>query len=136
MLDDNKKIGIGLCALGLLLGSVGVMLLFDRVLLSIGNLGFLTGLGFLLGITKLTRFFLKKDKLIGSFFYFFGFTLIVYGHSIVGLIAELFGIWKLFSAFLPNIIASAKLTPIGFVFNMPGIRHISQWIYDQRRLPL
>eukprot|EP00922_Rhytidocystis_sp_ex-Travisia-forbesii_P008241 GHVS01012144.1.p1 GENE.GHVS01012144.1~~GHVS01012144.1.p1 ORF type:complete len:137 (-),score=10.66 GHVS01012144.1:149-559(-) len=136
MLDDNKKIGVGLCAFGLLLGCVGVMLFFDRALLSLGNLAFLTGLGFLLGLNKLTKFFLKKDKLLGSFFYFCGFILIVYGHSLVGLLIEMYGVWRLFSAFLPNIIASAKLTPIGFIFNIPGIRQISQWIYDQRRLPL
>ena len=38
MFDDNKKIGIGLCLLGMFCLFLGIMLIFDRFLLSIGHL--------------------------------------------------------------------------------------------------
>lgn len=40
MLSDNRKIGIGLCALGALLDGLGILLLFDRILLSLANVRF------------------------------------------------------------------------------------------------
>ena len=65
MFDDNKKIGIGLCLLGMFCLFLGIMLIFDRFLLSIGNVAFLMGLCFLLGLQKTGRFFLRKEKAVG-----------------------------------------------------------------------
>lgn len=52
MLDDNKKIGIGLCGIGVLCVTLGIFLLFDRTLLALGNVAFLFGLALLLGPFK------------------------------------------------------------------------------------
>lgn len=83
MFDDNKKIGVGLCALGIFVGGTGCVLFFDRALLALANvsepdeipvtpqtclaqLAFLTGIGFLLGLTKTIKFFFKPDKIAGK----------------------------------------------------------------------
>ena len=80
MFDDNKKIGIGLCGLGLIMTLMGVMFLFDRALLCLGNMAFLAGLAFLLGPEKTGRFFVRKK--VPSAFFFGGFGISVFLWSI------------------------------------------------------
>lgn len=136
MFDDNKKIGIGLCSLGTLLTGLGAVLFLDRALLTLGNLSFLIGVGFILGISRMFTFFFKPEKLKGSCFFFGGFIVIVWKWALVGLLLEAYGLWCLFSAFLPNVVASMKISPVGWIFELPGLKQIAEWIYDQRRLPV
>lgn len=49
-LDDNKKIGTFLVVVGLGFVFLGVLLLFDRALLALGNILFLVGGVFIAGI--------------------------------------------------------------------------------------
>ncbi|KAF4666652.1 golgi transport 1B [Perkinsus chesapeaki] len=137
MIDDNRKIGIGLCLLGLMCFFFGVILFFDRALLALGNMAFLVGLSFLLGIQKTSRFFLRKEKAIGSVCFFAGFALVIYGYAFVGFLLEAYGFWKLFAAFLPNVMHSLKLIPgVGFILSVPPFKWVADYAYDQRRLPL
>eukprot|EP00923_Selenidium_pygospionis_P035067 GHVN01061124.1.p1 GENE.GHVN01061124.1~~GHVN01061124.1.p1 ORF type:complete len:133 (-),score=3.58 GHVN01061124.1:9-407(-) len=124
MFDDNRKIGIALCALGCLLTGLGAVLFLDRALLTLGNLCFLMGVGFILGPSRMVTFFFKRDKLKGSCFFFGGFFVILWKWAIVGLILELYGIWCLFSSFLPNVVASLKLSPVGWICDLPGFRQV------------
>ncbi|KAF8817790.1 Got1 family protein [Cardiosporidium cionae] len=135
MLDDNKKIGIGLCAIGLVLGGVGLLLFFDRALLSLGNIVFLIGLFFLMG-SRSIRFFFRKEKFIGSLFYLGGIGVIIFGWAMIGWLLEMYGLWKLFASFLPSVVTSLSLTPVGYLFNLPGIKQVTKLIQKQRRLPL
>ena len=48
-MDDSKKIGIGLTGFGLLFFMLGVMLFFDRGLLAMGNILFLSGVALTIG---------------------------------------------------------------------------------------
>mmetsp|Transcript_24064 Transcript_24064/g.53271 ORF Transcript_24064/g.53271 Transcript_24064/m.53271 type:complete len:139 (-) Transcript_24064:141-557(-) len=138
MLDDNKKIGIGLCGIGVVCVTLGVFLLFDRTLLALGNVAFLVGLGLLLGVTKAFKFFVRKEKWKGSTSYFLGISLIVWGWPFAGFLLEMYGIWKLFAAFLPNVINSLKLTVPGAstVLGMWPLSWLCSLINDQRRLPV
>mmetsp|Transcript_7441 Transcript_7441/g.20099 ORF Transcript_7441/g.20099 Transcript_7441/m.20099 type:complete len:139 (-) Transcript_7441:114-530(-) len=138
MLDDNKKIGIGLCGIGLACMILGVCLFFDRTLLAIGNVAFLLGPSLLLGPSKAFRFFFRREKLKGSSAYFSGIALIIFGWPFVGFCLEMFGMWKLFAAFLPKVLASLKLTVPGAaaVLNMWPLSSICGYIYEQRRLPV
>lgn len=124
MFHDNRKIGIGLCAFGVLLGGLGVLLLFDRVLLALANLAFILGIGFIIGPMGTTRFFLRREKFKGSLFYFGGLTVIIWKWPIFGLLMQLYGVWCLFNALLPNVVASIKLSPIGFIFDLPGLKQV------------
>merc|ERR1711971_589413 len=103
------KIGIGLCGIGVICMCLGIFLLFDRTLLAIGNVAFLIGLGALLGMQKTARFFFRREKWKGSLAYFTGIATIIYGFSFFGFIIELYGIWQLFAALLPNVLASMKM---------------------------
>uniref|UniRef100_A0A0G4I9K1 Vesicle transport protein n=1 Tax=Chromera velia CCMP2878 TaxID=1169474 RepID=A0A0G4I9K1_9ALVE len=134
--DDNRKIGIGLTILGVAFTFLGILLFFDRAFLALGDLAFLTGLCFILGLQKTARFFFKKEKAVGSAFFFFGFVLVLYGWPLIGFLIQIYGVWKLFSAFLPNVVQAVKMSPIGWIFNLPGFKQVGDWIYDQRRLPL
>jgi len=137
MLDDNKKIGIGLCGIGVVCVTLGVFLLFDRTLLALGNLAFLIGLGLLLGMTKTFKFFFRREKWKGSATYFLGIFLIVFGWSFVGFVLEMYGIWKLFASFLPNVITSLKMLPgVGTVLQTWPLSAVCNLVYDQRRLPV
>jgi len=136
LVGDNMKIGIGLCGLGAALGALGVMLMFDRVLLSMANISFIMGMTALIGPSKTMRFFLMPKKLKGSIVYFTGFLVIVYGFSFIGLTLQCLGLWMLFATFLPQVISSLKGTSFGFVFELPGMKQITERIYDQRELPI
>nr|ABO47888.1 hypothetical protein [Alexandrium fundyense] len=138
MLDDNKKIGIGLCGIGLICMTLGVCLLCERTFLALGNVSFLLGLGLLLGPSKAVRFFVRKEKWKGSSAYFLGIGLIIWGWSVVGFILEMYGVWKLFAAFLPNVITSVKMAVPGAstVLNMWPLSLMCSYVNDQRRLPM
>ena len=136
-MDDNRKIGIGLCVLGALCFCIGIPFFFDRTLMSLGNFSFLGGLSFLLGPMKTAQFFFKREKFVASFAYFSGLILTLWGYSFIGFVAQLYAIWRLFAAFLPNVFQGLRLIPgMSFVLSLPGFRQIDEYAYDQRRLPL
>ena len=52
VLEDNQKIGIGLICLGGLFISLGIVLFLDASLIAIGNMLFLAGLAFSIGLRR------------------------------------------------------------------------------------
>mmetsp|Transcript_53027 Transcript_53027/g.133994 ORF Transcript_53027/g.133994 Transcript_53027/m.133994 type:complete len:138 (-) Transcript_53027:119-532(-) len=137
MFDDNKKIGIGCCGLGVLCLFLGLFLLFDRTLLALGNVAFLLGLGLLMG-KKVIKFFFRREKWKGTSAFFAGITVIIIGWPFFGFLIEMYGVWKLFAAFLPNLISSLQYTVPGasIVLNTWPISMVVSAIKDTRRLPL
>merc|ERR1711978_72465 len=104
-------------------------MLFDRALLSLGNMAFLGGLFFLLGAEKTTKFFVKKR--FPSCVFFGGIIVIIYGWPFVGFCLEMYGVWKLFATFLPNIINTLKMVPgVSTVLGMPPISYAVDYILD------
>ena len=84
--NDTTKTGLVLSALGFLFMFLGVLLFFDRGLLAIGNVLLLSGICFILGISRTLMFFnpfaaTKKartyDKILGIFLFFAGFTMLL-----------------------------------------------------------
>ena len=63
VLSDNQKIGIGLITMGLGFLMLGCLMLFDRAMLAIGNILFLTGLVALIGVQRTLTLFTKKEKI-------------------------------------------------------------------------
>eukprot|EP01016_Furgasonia_blochmanni_P040656 TRINITY_DN5206_c0_g1_i12.p3 TRINITY_DN5206_c0_g1~~TRINITY_DN5206_c0_g1_i12.p3 ORF type:complete len:180 (+),score=44.95 TRINITY_DN5206_c0_g1_i12:276-815(+) len=101
-LDENKKIGIGLIFGGSTCFALAILLFFDRALLIIGNLCFLAGLMFLVGVVGTYGFFMKKGKFKGTLVYFLGFFIIVMLRwSLVGFVTQLVGLFLLFRTFIP-----------------------------------
>merc|ERR1711939_1196522 len=95
-IDDKKKIGGGLTAFGLFFMFMGVMLLFDRSLLAMGNILFLSGVILLIGIQNATNFFFTRVRLPGSICFFAGIAVVIYGWTFIGMIIEGFGFINLF----------------------------------------
>eukprot|EP01067_Filipodium_phascolosomae_P009451 Filipodium_phascolosomae@DN8455_c0_g1_i1.p1 len=135
--SDNSKLGLGLTILGGCLGVLGVLLFFDRFLLAFSNVTFIAGICVILGAQRTIKFFLKPDKLKGTACCVGGFGLILFGLCSIGFVLQLYGLWRLFSAFLPNVVFSLKLIPgVKQVMELPALSWIVDWIYDQRRLPV
>ena len=82
--SDSNKIGIMLVIAGIVLYMMGLMFFFDRSLLLLGNILFLSGITTLVGVVGAMSFFTKRGKLRGSLFFFFGFFVLVMGFSILG----------------------------------------------------
>uniref|UniRef100_A0A0D9VHZ7 Vesicle transport protein n=1 Tax=Leersia perrieri TaxID=77586 RepID=A0A0D9VHZ7_9ORYZ len=62
-ISEIKKIGIGLVGFGILFSFLGIILFFDRGLLALGNIFFLTGIGLLLGWQSMWQLFIKKANI-------------------------------------------------------------------------
>eukprot|EP01112_Ceratiomyxa_fruticulosa_P022840 TRINITY_DN849_c0_g1_i5.p1 TRINITY_DN849_c0_g1~~TRINITY_DN849_c0_g1_i5.p1 ORF type:complete len:139 (-),score=2.25 TRINITY_DN849_c0_g1_i5:144-560(-) len=125
VLDDRQKIGVLLTGFGIFFTFFGVLLFFDRGLLAIGNILFLSGVCFGLGWRKTMNFFFQKRKLRGSICFLFGLFLVLIGWAFFGIIVEGFGFINLFGDFFPIAFAFLRRLPIiGNIFNLPGVKYI------------
>ncbi|XP_066327857.1 vesicle transport protein GOT1-like [Miscanthus floridulus] len=119
-ISEIKKIGIGLVGFGILFSFLGVILFFDRGLLALGNIFFLTGVGLLLGWQSMWQLFTKKANLKGSVPFFFGLFLLFVRWPVAGMIMELYGSFVLFSGYGPPIQAFLYQIPIiGWILQYP-----------------
>ena len=92
-LSDNQKIGIGLTGFGCIFLFLGCILFFDRVLLAFGNILFVSGLGFIIGLNRTFNFFFQPHKLKGSSLFFAGILLIIFGWTFTGMLVESYWFW-------------------------------------------
>lgn len=97
---------------------LGVLLLFDRGLLAVGNIFFLAGLSLIIGYKRIFGFFFQKDKLHGSAFFFLGVLVVLLGYPLIGMLIETYGFVKIFGGFLPTIIGFLRQIPfVGPILN-------------------
>ncbi|ODN04549.1 Vesicle transport protein GOT1A [Orchesella cincta] len=119
---EGQKIGIGLVGFGLFFLFLGVILLFDKGLLAIGNCLFLSGIAFIVGINRTWRFFFQREKLRASLFFFGGIFIVLLGWPIVGMLVELYGFFLLFKGFFPFVIEFLRRIPgVGLILSIPFI---------------
>merc|ERR1712036_81384 len=71
-ITDFQKIGVGLAGFGVAFLFLGMLLLFDKGLLAVGNILFLSGLAFVIGLERTFRFFFQYHKIKGSTAFFGG----------------------------------------------------------------
>ena len=138
MFSDTQTIGTGLLGLGLLFVFLGCMLLFDRTLLTIGNVLFLSGLCVTMGLSRTMRFFKKKagDRgLRGVACFAAGVALVLFFRwPIVGIILEGFGFINLFGNFFPIALAAMRTMPvIGDFLRLPGISLLVEKLAGERK---
>ncbi|EUD66905.1 hypothetical protein C922_02489 [Plasmodium inui San Antonio 1] len=136
MLDQNKTAGLLLFFLGIASGFIGVFLFFDKFFLCMSNVFFLLGLYFLVGTTKIVRFFMNRKKIGGTASFLFGFCLIILSRTFIGFLFQGYGIYKLFFSFLPNIVNFVKYSPLSFLLEIPGIKQLADYIMNNKRLPI
>ncbi|XP_074601438.1 vesicle transport protein GOT1B [Brevipalpus obovatus] len=128
MLDisDSQKIGLGLAGFGVAFLMLGVMLFFDRGLLAIGNILFLSGLTFIIGFRRTFFFFFQRHKWKASAAFFTGFLVVFIGYPLIGMMIEIWGFILLFRGFLPIAVSFLRRIPIlGSILNLPIISKIA-----------
>lgn len=104
---------------------LGVLFLFDKGLLAIGNILFLAGLAFVIGLERTFRFFFQRHKIKGSICFFGGIFIVLFGWPIVGMIIETYGFILLFSGFFPVVINFIRRIPVlGMFLNLPFINRL------------
>jgi len=125
MVDDVQKIGIGMTSFGVIFTTLGVVLFFDKLLLSMGNIMFLSGVTVTIGPKRALKFFVRQQNIGGSFAFVGGLTLVVCGWPIVGACMEFYGFLALFSAFFPTVFLFLKRFPIvGTFISGPWVKNL------------
>ncbi|XP_016914509.1 vesicle transport protein GOT1B isoform X2 [Apis cerana] len=99
-ITDTQKIGVGLVGFGISFLFLGVLLLFDKGLLAIGNILFISGLACVIGPKRTLSFFFQKHKIKASASFLGGIIVVLMGWPIIGMIIETYGFVLLFSLML------------------------------------
>jgi Got1/Sft2-like family len=135
--SDARKIGIGLTAFGLAFTVLGVVLLFDKGLLAMGNVLFLSGVCLIIGLQRSVRFFFQRKKARGSIFFFVGMALVLVGFPVVGVLLEGFGFINLFGDFFPVAVSFMRRMPVvGNMLSAPPIKRLADRIAGTGGLPV
>ncbi|PAA60997.1 hypothetical protein BOX15_Mlig002190g2 [Macrostomum lignano] len=111
-ITDLQKIGIGLSGFGSVFVFLGMLLFFDRGLLAIGNILFLSGICFVIGLERTFHFFFKLEKLKGTAFFFGGILIVLFVSPILGMLLEFYGFFVLFSGFFPVVLNFMSRVPV------------------------
>ncbi|KAI5647559.1 hypothetical protein M9H77_33564 [Catharanthus roseus] len=120
--SDVKKIGLGLTLFGVLFIVIGVLCLFDKGFIAIGNILFLSGVTLTIGVKPTIQFFTKPRNYKGSVSFGVGFFFVIIGWPIFGMLVETYGFIALFSGFWPTIAVSVSRIPIvGWIFSQPVV---------------
>ncbi|XP_017769143.1 PREDICTED: vesicle transport protein GOT1B isoform X2 [Nicrophorus vespilloides] len=123
--SDTQKIGVGLAGFGMFFLFLGVILLFDKSLLALGNILFICGLACVIGLERTFRFFFQRHKVKASIAFFGGIIIVLVGFPLIGMLFETYGFVLLFSGFFPVAINFLRRVPvIGTLLNMPGVSGI------------
>lgn len=121
--SNDTKIGGALVFLGALFMFLGVVLFFDRALMTLGNIMFLVGFAFLSGPSRTFQFFTARSRLRGTVAFFLGVVLILMGWTFTGMIIECFGFLNLFGNFFPIALTWMRSMPfLGPTLNLPVVK--------------
>ncbi|KMT11743.1 hypothetical protein BVRB_5g105770 [Beta vulgaris subsp. vulgaris] len=135
-MDDRKKIGLGLTGFGFCFTCLGVIFLFDKGLLAMGNILFLSGVALTFGLKSTLGFFTKPQNFKGTISFGAGFFFVIIGWPIIGMILELYGFIVLFSGFWPTLAVFLQRIPIlGWVLQHPIFRSLIDR-YRGKRVPV
>ncbi|KAL0459880.1 UNVERIFIED_CONTAM: Vesicle transport protein GOT1 [Sesamum latifolium] len=95
-MNDRKKIGLGLTGFGVFFSLLGIIFLFDKGLIAMGNILFLSGVTLTIGLKSSMQFFMKRSNFKGTVSFGLGFILVIIGWPIIGMIVEAYGFVVLF----------------------------------------
>ncbi|XP_073303688.1 vesicle transport protein GOT1-like [Primulina huaijiensis] len=129
-MNDRKKIGIGLTCFGVFFSFLGIIFFFDKGLLAIGNVLFISGVALTIGLKSSAQFFMKRSNFKGTVSFGAGFVLVIIGWAVLGMILEAYGFVVLFSGFWPTLAVFLQKIPIiGWIFQQPLVRSF----FDRQR---
>lgn len=121
---SSTEIGVGLTGFGILFTILGVMMFFDKGLLAMGNILFLSGVALTIGPAATLRFFTRRKNLRGSAAFSAGLMLVIAGWAMIGMAVEAYGFWLLFAGFFPTALAFLRRVPgLGVVLDAPIVKH-------------
>ncbi|BAT80864.1 hypothetical protein VIGAN_03047900 [Vigna angularis var. angularis] len=95
-MNDRKKIGLGLTGFGIFFSFIGIIFFFDKGLLAMGNILFVSGVSLTIGLKSTMQFFMKRSNFKGTISFGVGFFILIIGWPILGMIIELYGFIILF----------------------------------------
>ncbi|KAH7573386.1 hypothetical protein JRO89_XS03G0136600 [Xanthoceras sorbifolium] len=114
------EIGLGLIGFGIFFTFLAVILFFDRGLLALGNILWLTGVALLLGWYSTWKLFTDRSNYKGSGCFLLGLFFIFVRWPVVGIIVELYGCIALFGGFWPTVKAFLGQIPVlGWIIQYP-----------------
>jgi Got1/Sft2-like family len=86
---------------------------------------FLAGITLTIGAPATIKFFAKPKHRLGSLCFLGGTTLIVLSWTLIGLLTQAYGFWRLFSAFFPTVLQYARQIPyLSKVLDLPIVKNI------------
>ncbi|GFO18120.1 vesicle transport protein got1b-like [Plakobranchus ocellatus] len=134
-ITDFQKIGVGLAGFGIAFLFLGMLFFFDKGLLAIGNILFICGLAFVIGLERTFRFFFQQHKLRATGFFVGGMFIVLLGWPVIGMCVELYGFFLLFSGFFPVAVNFLRRVPIiGTILSLPGIRNVADKIGESNSM--
>ncbi|KAI9164937.1 hypothetical protein LWI28_004703 [Acer negundo] len=135
-MNDRKKIGLGLTGFGIFFSFLGIIFLFDKGLLAMGNILFFSGVTLTIGLKSTMQFFMKRQNFKGTISFGAGFFFVVIGWPIFGMILEAYGFIVLFSGFWPTLAVFMQKIPIlGWILQQPLFRSFFDR-YRGKRVPV
>ena len=99
----NKKYGLYCLVGGSCLTGLGMVLFFNKALIRIGNLLFVSGVPLFVGPAKTIKFFMNPEKFRATGCVLMGLFLVFVGWPIFGILLELFGLLNLFGNMFPLV---------------------------------
>ncbi|KAF9679119.1 hypothetical protein SADUNF_Sadunf07G0106900 [Salix dunnii] len=135
-LPAYREIGLGLTGFGIFFSFLGIVFFFDKGLLAMGNILFISGVSLTIGPKSTMQFFMKRQNFKGTISFGVGFFFVVIGWPVIGMILEAYGFIVLFSGFWPTLAVFVQRIPIlGWVFQQPFVRSIFDR-YRSKRVPV
>ncbi|XP_009125411.1 vesicle transport protein GOT1 isoform X10 [Brassica rapa] len=135
-MNDRKKIGLGLTAFGVFFSFLGIMFVFDKGLLAMGNILFISGVSLTIGLKSTMQFFTKRQNYKGTISFGSGFFFVLLGWPIFGMMLETYGFFVLFSGFWPTLAVFVQKIPVlGWIIQLPYIRSFFDK-YRGKRVPV
>ena len=102
-ISDQQKLGVGLGGFGVFFLLLGILMLFDKGLLAIGNLFCIAGFVLCVGFERTGRFFGQVERLKGTACFLGGIFILLLGWPVIGIILEVYGFVALFGGFMPMV---------------------------------
>ncbi|CAN1253341.1 Vesicle transport protein GOT1 [Linum perenne] len=124
----ETEIGMGLTGFGIFFTFLGIVFFFDKGLLAMGNILFISGVSLTIGPKSTMQFFMKRQNFKGTISFGAGFFFVVIGWPIIGMILETYGFIMLFSGFWPTLSVFIQRIPVlGWIFQLPAVRSVSDY---------
>ncbi|KAG6750054.1 hypothetical protein POTOM_047132 [Populus tomentosa] len=119
-INEQKKIGLGLIGFGIFFTFLGALLLFDRGLLALGNIFWLSGVAILLGWRSTWKLFTNRANYKGSVCFLLGLFFIFVRWPVVGIIFEIYSCIALFGGFWPSVkVFLYQIPVVGWIIQYP-----------------